>query len=171
MKAHNIPRIGAPTSAALQCQTNPPQRILVVEDEPDIRQLDLAVLSESGYQVETVENGLFALHKLKIGRYDLLMVEEEMSTVTGLELVKAMRSQAMMVPVILVLGAMPTEGSNRNLWPQIQALLIKPYTIGELSRTVREVLRTARNGAISQFVPPSNWQSPSVSRWCASLRI
>jgi DNA-binding response OmpR family regulator len=171
MKAHHIPRIGAPTSAALQCQTNPPQRILVVEDEPDIRQLDLAVLSESGYQVETVENGLLALHTLKTGRYDLLMVEDEMSTVTGLELVKAMRSQAMMVPVILVLGTMPTEGSNRNLWPQIQALLIKPYTIGELSRTVREVLRAANNGAVAQFAPPSNWQSPAVSRWCASLRI
>jgi DNA-binding response OmpR family regulator len=171
MAANKISRTGGSAKAALQCQTHPPQRILVVEDEPDIRLLDTEVLSESGFQVDTAENGLLALHTLKTGRYDLLIVEEEMSTVTGMELVKAMRSQAMMVPVILVMGTMPTTEPNVNQWPQIQAILLKPYTVAELSMTVKEVLRVAGNGANFWFAPPSNWQSPVCSRWVSALMM
>jgi DNA-binding response OmpR family regulator len=171
MKAHKNLRTGSPTKAALQCQTHPPQRILVVEDEPDIRQLNTEVLRESGFQVDTAENGLLALHTLKTDHYDLLIVEEEMSTVTGLELVKAMRSQAMMVPVILVMGTMPTTEPNGNRWPQIQAILLKPYTVAELSMTVKEVLRVAGNDAYFQSAPPSNWQSPVCSRWVSALMM
>ena len=171
MNAHNSSRSGGAASAALQCETNPPQRILVVVNEPDIRRLDSTVLSESGYQVDTAENGLVALHEFASHDYDLLIIEDEMTTVTGMELVNKLRSEGLLVPAILVLETMPTKGSNRNPWPQIQAILIKPYTIGELSRTVREVLRAARTGADAPFAPPSNWQSPIVSQWCACLRI
>ena len=170
MKAHKISRTSGAARVALQCQTHPPQHILVVEDEPDIRQLDTVVLSESGYRVDTADNGLDALHSLDTDNYDLLIIEDEMPTVTGLELVKILRSENLTVPVILVLGTMPPEGLHRNPWPQIQAILIKPYTIGELSRTVREVLRAASNGANARFATPSNWQIPAVKRWCASLR-
>jgi DNA-binding response OmpR family regulator len=163
MKAHNISRTGVSVKAALQCQTNPPQRILVVEDEPDIRQLDTEVLRESGYQVDTAENGLVALHSLNTDHYDLLIIEEEMSMVTGLKLVKELRSEDIMVPVILVLGTMPTKESNRNPWPQIQAILLKPYTVAELFRTVREVLRAANIGVHVRFAPPLNWQSPAFA--------
>jgi len=171
MKAHNISQIGVSAKAALQCQTNPSQHILVVEDEPDIRQLDTEVLRESGYQVDTAENGLVALHSINTDHYDLLIIEEEMSMVTGLELVKELRSEDMKVPVILVLGTVPVKESNRNPWPQIQAILFKPYTVAELFRTVREVLRAASSGAHVRFAPPSNWQSPALNGWFAALKI
>jgi DNA-binding response OmpR family regulator len=171
MKAHNNSRTGVSAKAALQCRTNPPQRILVVEDEPDIRQLDTEVLRGSGFQVDTAENGLVALHSLDIGHYDLLIIEDEMSMVTGLELVKKLRSEDLMVPVILVLGTMPAKESNPNPWPQIQAILLKPYTVAELFRTVSEVLRAAGSGACFRFAPPSNWQSPVCSRWVTALKM
>jgi hypothetical protein len=71
------------------------------------------------------------------------------------------------LPVILVSGAMPAGELNRSPWLQVQATLLKPYTLAELFRTVREVLRTAGSTAREQFAPPSNWQSlPStVSLW------
>jgi DNA-binding response OmpR family regulator len=170
-KAHHVSRIGGSAKEALQCRTNPPQRILVVEDEPDIRQLETEVLRESGYDVDTAENGLAALHSLNTDHYDLLIVEEEMSMVTGLELVKELRSEDMMVPVILVVGTMPIKAPTRNQWPHIQAILLKPYTIAELFKTVKEVLRVAGSGAYFRFAPPSNWQSPTFSRWFADLKI
>src|ERR1017187_6512346 len=104
MKAHKNSRTGVPAKAALQCQTEPPQRILVVEDEPDIRRLDTEVLRESGFQVDTAKSGLAALRSLDTDHYDLLIIEEEMSMVTGLELVTKLRAEDLTVPVILVLG-------------------------------------------------------------------
>ena len=171
MDAHNVLRCGGAVRAALQCQTHPPQRILVVEDEPDIRQLESEVLRESGYQVDTAENGLRALDSLNADHYDLLIIEEEMSTVTGLELVNELRSEGLLVPVILVLGTMPTEGLSPNPWPQVQAILLKPYTVAELFRTVREVLCAASGGAHVRYAPPANWQSPVFSSWLMGLTI
>jgi DNA-binding response OmpR family regulator len=171
MKAYNNSRTGWPAKAALPCPTNPPQRILVVEEEPDIRRLNTEVLRGSGYQVDTAENGLVAMHLLNSGHHDLLIIEDELSMVPGLELVKELRYQDIMVPVILLLGTPPTKVSNRNLWPQIQAILLKPYTIAELIRTVKEVLRAVGSGASFQFAPPANWQSPVCSRWVTALNM
>ena len=171
MSAHKVSCVGASATRALQCETNPSQSILVVEDEPDVRQLDTEVLRDSGYQVDIAENGLAALHSVKTARYDLLIIEDEMLMVTGQELVKELRSEGILVPVILVLGTMPTMESSRNLWPQTQAVIIKPYTVAELVKTVREVLLSACNGAYVRFAQPSNWQNPSLGSWFENLRI
>ena len=170
MKAHNASRGGVPARRVLQCKTNPSQSILVVEEEPDIRQLEFEVLRASGYQVDIAEDGLAALHLLKTGHYDLLVIEDEMSMVTGLELVKELRSNGIMVPVILVLETMPTMASSRNQWPQIQAIIVKPYTVTELVKTVREALLSACNDTYVRFAPPTNWQSPGLSSWFGNLR-
>jgi hypothetical protein len=76
-----------------------------------------------------------------------------------------LRSKDQKVPIILVLGTLPTGQSKWNRWPQIQAVLLKPYTSAELCRTVGEVLQAASRGACFGFVSPSNWQGPVVSRW------
>lgn len=162
-------RTGRSAQAALQCQTRPPQRILVVENEPDIRKLDTEVLRASGYQVDNAKNGLTALHTLNNDHFDLVIVEEEMPKVTGLELAKALRSENILTPVILVLRTMPAKELRPNKWAQVQAILIKPYTVAELCKTVKEVLRAAANITYSGFGPPSNWQSPVCSRWVSNL--
>ena len=149
---------------ANQCPTKPSQSILVVHEEPDNRQLCTEVLRESGYQVDIAENGLAALHSLKTSRYDLLVIQDEMVKVTGLELVKELRSEGMTVPVILVLETVPTLESSRNQCPQIQAFLIKPYTVAELIKTVGEALLSACNGTCLRFAPPSNLQNSVFSR-------
>jgi DNA-binding response OmpR family regulator len=158
---------GSSAKAALQCRTNPPQRILVVEDEPDMRQLDAEVLRQSGFKVDTADNGLAALQALEIEHYDLLIVEDEMALVTGLELVRKLHLDQQMVPVILVLGAVPTALLGRNPWPQIQAILVKPYTVAELFKTVDEVLGAAGSGVCLRSAPPSNSQKPDI-KGCVS---
>ena len=171
MKAHKTSRTGMPAKAALEFQKNQTQHILVVEDEPDIRRLDTEVLRESGFQVDIAEDGLAALHSLDTDRYDLLIIEEEMSMVTGLELVKKLRAEDLMVPVILVLGTLPTNVSNLGSWPQVQAILFKPYTIAELSRTVREVLRMVGSSSYMRLAPPTNWQNLISAAGLTALKV
>jgi CheY-like chemotaxis protein len=171
MKSHKMSRTGGPTKAASYRQTNPANRVLVVDDEPDVRLLNTEVLRKSGYRVENAADGLFALQTLKTERYDLVIVEQEMSTVTGLELIKALRSEKVMLPAVLVMGNIQAKKLNLNPWLQVQAILFKPYTVPELVRTVKHVLFPADPAAYLKLVSPSNWQSHICSRWVSTLTM
>jgi CheY-like chemotaxis protein len=164
MKDKKISQTRTPAGAALECQTNPPRRILVVEDDPDIRQLNTEVLAESGYHVDAAEDGVAAWQALNAKRYDLLITDNHMPMVTGLELIKKLRAEDMKLPVILVSGSTPPEELEKHPWLQIQATLLKPYTLAELFKTVKEVL-VATSDAREQNTLPLNWQRlPSDER-------
>jgi len=165
VKAHKRSRTGVSAKAARHSQTRLPKRILLVEDEPDVSLLNIEALRGSGYQIDTTPDGLLALHKLKTDHYDLVIIEDELPTVAGRELVKALRLEFIMIPIILVMGTLQRDKSNPNAWPQVQAILFKPYTVLELLTTVKKVLYAAGTDVSLRFVPPSNWQNPICSRW------
>ncbi len=155
MKTNKRLQPGGPTQSALP--GHPPARILVVDDNPDIRRLNTEVLLESGYRVDAAEDGAVAWSALQLFDYDLLITDNQMPTVTGVELIKKLRSEDMTLPVVLMSGTMPTEEINENPWLEIQATLLKPYSVRELLRTVRKVLR----GKDQMYPPgtvPFNWQ-------------
>ena len=164
MEENKILQMGSSANAALRCPTNPPRRILVVEDDADIRRLNAEVLTESGYHVDAAEDGVAAWQVLNTSSYDLLITDNNMPVVTGLELIKKLRSDDMMLPVILMSGTMPKEELEQHPWLQIQATLLKPYTLAELFKTVKEVLG-ATSDVREQNAPSANWQNqPSVGR-------
>ena len=138
---------------------NPPLRILVVDDEPHIRQLCTEVLIHSGYHVDTAEDGAVAWDRLQENCYDLLVTDNNMCRLTGIGLIKKLRAARMAVPVIMVSGAMPTDELNRHPWLRIDAALLKPFTVDQLVGTVREVLRATENER-QPVTPPPNYPSP-----------
>jgi len=125
-----------------QPQARATHRILVVEDDPDIRQLNTAVLTQSGYLVETAADGAMAWELLQLDTFDLMVTDNEMPGVTGLELLKKIRAARMIVPVIMATGAEPREEFARDPWLRPAATLHKPYTLDELLGTVKKILRT-----------------------------
>jgi DNA-binding response OmpR family regulator len=158
MKESKSSRNQRPTKSAFQCEKDPPRRILVVEDDVDIRRLNAEVLMESGYKVDAAEDGAVAWAALQLFDYDLLITDNNMPTVTGVELIKKLRSEDMMLPVILMSGTMPIEELNLHPWLQIQATLLKPYSLAELLTTVMEVLRVPAD-VRAQTALPQNWQN------------
>ena len=118
-------------------------RILLVDDENDVRALNADVLIRSGYHVDTAENGAIAWKALQTNSYDLLITDNTMPEMTGLELIRQVRSADMTLSVILASGTVPAEELSRSPWLHVNALLPKPYSIGSLLRTVAEVLRKA----------------------------
>src|ERR1700722_16712645 len=115
--------------ATKQPQATATHRILVVEDDPDIRQLNTAVLVQSGYLVETAADGAMAWELLQLDTFDLMVTDNEMPGVTGLELLKKIRAARMIVPVIMATGAEPREEFARDPWLRPAATLNKPYTL------------------------------------------
>jgi DNA-binding response OmpR family regulator len=168
MKTKNVVPTGQADSASTQIQTNPPHRILVVEDDSDIRRLDAEVLKSSGYEVDTAEDGEAGLEKVLHAvsyapdGYDLLITDNNMPKLTGVEMIKKLRAERMILPVIIATGTLPAPELTRNPWLQPAAMLLKPYTVEELLGTVRKVLRaTADAYAPIKLLPDWRSQPPA----------
>jgi DNA-binding response OmpR family regulator len=158
---------GEPACAALQCQPRPLHRILVVEDEPDIRRLNAEVLQNFGYAVDTAEDGRAgweALHAVRHApdSYALLITDHDMPGLTGLALIKKLRAARMALPVIMATGTLPTEDLFiRYPWLQPAAALVKPYSTEQLLGTVKAALRMA-DGYRAEVTPSPIWSPTGV---------
>ena len=158
MKDNGASQAGEPASAEARCGTSPPHRILVVEDDGDVRRLSAEVLISSGYHVDAAEDGAAGWEALQAKNYNLLITDHNMPKVTGVELVKKLRSARMGLPVILASAAIPTAELNRHPWLQLVATLPKPFTSDELLHTVENVLR-ATDSSREQIEPLPIWRS------------
>jgi DNA-binding response OmpR family regulator len=158
--------------APTQARADPFQRILVADDDMDIRQLSAEVLMGSGYLVDGAEDGAAAWVALHANSYHLLITNYNMPRLSGLELVEKLRAARMTLPVILASGTMNVqELNNWNPSLRLAATLAKPFSIDQLVETVQEVLRPAdsagvRTGtpflvaaeeAVSRIQPASHW--------------
>ena len=108
----------ATTSAPLPCQSNPPHHILVAEDDIFFRQLNTEVLLQSGYAVDSAEDGAAAWDALNADRYDLLITDHNMPKVSGVELLQKLQAAHMPLPVIMVTATVPQEEFTRD--PSLQ---------------------------------------------------
>jgi len=163
MRGKNTSQTREQAGGSSPCQTPQPHRILVVEDEPDLRLLNAEVLKTSGYKVDTAEDGKAGWKVLHAVRhapesYDLLITDHEMPGLTGLALVQKVRAASMALPIIMATGRLPAEDLfDRYPWLQPVAMLPKPYSVKQLVGTVEAVLRKA-NGDRRQIVPPPDGQ-------------
>ena len=113
MKDAKSSRAEEPASTALQSQTNPPGHILVVDDDLFLRRLNIKVLVRSGYEVDAAADGAVAWQALNTGSYDLLITENSLPKVSGVELLKNLRAARMALPVIMATGTLPKEEFTR----------------------------------------------------------
>jgi DNA-binding response OmpR family regulator len=117
-------------------------RILVVDDEPDIRRLNSELLIEAGYEVDIAADGVMASELLARNPYDLIITDNQMPRMSGVELLQELYSARKFVPAIMATGTMPAEELKCQQWFQVATTLIKPYTLPELLGAVRNSLRS-----------------------------
>jgi CheY-like chemotaxis protein len=145
-------------SAFFECQTNPPQRILVADNDDEIRRLNVEVLTDSGYDVDAVKDGAAAWDALQLDSYDLLITDNNMPKMSGVELLKNLQAARMTLPIILSCAMKLAEELKQHPWLQINATLHKPYTLAKLLGTVGNVLHTP-NGVHMQIALLPKWTS------------
>lgn len=143
MKDKRASRSVESAGAPLQGQPKLPRRILVVEDDEELLRLNTEVLAQSGYQVDAAEDGAAAWATLQQNRYDLLITDNNMPRVSGVELLHRLHAAHMALPVIMATGIPPKDEFIQCPWIQPAALLLKPYSFHELLGTVQEILRVA----------------------------
>ena len=140
MIVDNIRRPGEAAKAAFQCQTSRPRRILVVDDEPLIRELNVERLIAAGYHVDAAADGAAAWDTLQLNSYDLIITDNTMPKMTGIQMIEKVRAAGMVVPVILASGTLVKEELTQCPWLQPAASLPKPYSGTELLGMVKKVL-------------------------------
>jgi DNA-binding response OmpR family regulator len=136
----------------------------VVDDDVHIRDFIDWVLTAHGYRADTAADSADAWKSLGARSYDLLITDHNMPKVTGIELVRALRSERMTLPVVLMSGTLPEEALVQNSSLQLAGSLLKPFTMEELVRTVTKVLYAAQFGASPVASSPNDDPAPSVPR-------
>jgi len=114
------------------------KKILVVDDEENIRELYRDELTEEGYTVELAANGLEALSKLETFRPDLVTLDVKMPGIDGIEVLRRIREKNTSLPVML-LTAFGEFRQDFNTWAS-DAYVVKSHDTTELKKTVRRLL-------------------------------
>ena len=117
--------------------------ILYAEDDSVLRGLSADILTHSGYVVTPVEDGLEAWDALHSDRYDLLITDNNMPRMTGLELASKTRLEGMKLPIIVASGTVGLLAGTDYDWLRVAAKLQKPFATDQLLKTVEQVLRAA----------------------------
>ena len=138
-----ILRVEEPAIASMNEKTKASRRILVVDDDPTLRQLNIDVLLAANYCVEGVKDGAAGWDELQAdSKYDLIITDNQMPRMTGIELIEKLRAARLTPRVIMATGSLPTHEFARRPWLKPDAMLQRPYTNDELLETVSSVLRT-----------------------------
>ena len=121
------------------------RRILVVEDEEDLRQLYRVSLTLAGYDVEEAADGLEALRRLDEAPPDLVVLDLMLPFIGGAAVHQEIASHVLTrdIPVVIITGAV-TDLSDLN----VACILRKPITPDELVRAVRDCLLSGAKGTV-----------------------
>jgi len=118
-------------------------RILVVDDEEDVRVLHSRVLREKGYEVDEARNGQEALQKLGTTAPDLMVLDLMMPEVDGWEVLRRLRDYPDPPPVVIVTALGDYASLSRGIREGASAYLIKPFRFNELLATCQAVLSSS----------------------------
>jgi two-component system KDP operon response regulator KdpE len=115
-------------------------RILVVDDDPQIRRVMRVTLTGQGYEVDDVKSGEAALEKLRGERFDLVLLDVSMPGMDGLETCRLIRQQSEIAIVMLTVRDQEAD-KVAALDAGADDYVTKPFKTSELSARIRAALR------------------------------
>lgn len=121
-------------------------RVLIADDNADMREYLARLLGAAGYRVETVNDGQAALDRIRGDLPDLVISDVMMPRLDGLALVSALRaeSRTAAVPVLLLSARAGQEASIEGLQAGADDYLVKPFAAAELLARVRATVELSR---------------------------
>ena len=115
--------------------------ILVVDDEPKLREVLAATLQELGYQTRMAESGMAALEQFDNDPVDLVLSDLRMPGMSGQQLLTELRRRAPNVPVVLMTAYGTVKDAVQSIKDGAFDYISKPFEIDELEATIAKALR------------------------------
>jgi type IV pilus assembly protein PilB len=141
---HAVPAASRPSLAVMTPEGEMTARILVADDDDQMRRLLKMVLEREGYVVEEARDGLDALDHIERHAPDLLLCDVDMPRLDGFGVLSELRArvQTSSLPVVMLTGRIESEGDALELGAQ--DFLAKPVQPASLKARVKAVLKRAR---------------------------
>lgn len=117
-------------------------RILIAEDEPDIRELVAFTLRFAGHEVIATSNGEEALHKASEINPDIILMDVRMPRMTGYDACRAMKSDPLLknIPVVFLSAKGQDSEIQTGLEAGAEDYLLKPFAPDQLTERVKVIL-------------------------------
>ena len=105
-----------------------------------MRRLSLEVLIDAGYDVRAVKDGASGYEELLVNGYDLVITDNKMPKMTGVEMIEKVRSAGIRTPIIMATGILPTTIFAHYPRLKPDGMLQRPFSNEDFLKTVRRVL-------------------------------
>ena len=116
-------------------------RILVVDDDEDIRKVLKTVLEGSGYVVETARSGKEAIRKSKSFRCNVVLLDVRLSDIAGTELLTRLRETTPRMRKVIMTGYPTLQNAVEAVNGGADAYMMKPLEMENVLKTIKEQLR------------------------------
>ena len=119
-------------------------KILIVEDDRELRQLFAHVLIKNGYRADGVSNGREALDAMEKDYYDLIISDIMMPVMDGYELVRTLRESGNTTPVLMITAKDAFDDMKMGFLSGTDDYMVKPVNVNEMVLRVGALLRRAQ---------------------------
>ena len=119
-------------------------KILIAEDDRELRQLFQHVLTKNGYAVTGVSNGEEAMDAIDAGYYDLIISDIMMPKMDGYQLVRALREAGLTIPVMMITAKDAFDDMRMGFLSGSDDYMVKPVNVNEMVLRVGALLRRAQ---------------------------
>ena len=146
-------------------------RLLWADDEVELLKAHLLFLEKKGYEVVTVTNGTDAIEECRKGGFDLVLLDEMMPGLSGLETLQRIKEMTPQVPVVMVTKSEEEDIMNQAIGQQIADYLIKPVNPNQILLTLkknihrREIVTEAVQSGYQQQFQQLSMQIMDCSTW------
>jgi DNA-binding NtrC family response regulator len=118
------------------------KRILIIEDDDEMRSLLKDFIEEEGYEADSVEKGTYAIRKLMTDSFDLIITDIRMPGYSGLEILPELKRLQPRIPIIVITAFGSEEVYRKALSRGANAYLEKPIQFYKLKELIQEIIST-----------------------------
>ena len=119
-------------------------KILIVEDDRELRQLFSHILTRHGYSVTGAGDGIEALQAIEGDYFDLIISDVMMPGMDGFELAEALRGSGIMTPILMITARDSFDDMRRGFISGTDDYMVKPINVNEMVLRVGALLRRAQ---------------------------
>jgi len=116
-------------------------RALVVDDSSVMRKLLVKALSETHFsEVDEVDDGEKAILACETTDYDLILMDNEMPNVTGIEATRDLRSQGKDMPIVMMISESEKKLAVEAAMAGVQKIMVRPFDVNTVTRKINAML-------------------------------
>lgn len=120
-------------------------RILVIDDDENIRKVLVAILADEGYTVDSVGTGKEALKKTKEQFYNVALIDVRLPDIEGVELLRKFRPTSPKIRKIIITGYPTLQNAVQAVNGGADAYIMKPFDVDKVLKVIQEQLMKQEN--------------------------